>query len=405
MRTVKPKVFVELGTHSGNSYLAFCQAAQAAQLTVKCYAVDSWRGDDHSGFYDDTVYANLREYNQSHYGEFSTLLRTTFDDAVGYFSDGSIDLLHIDGLHTYGAVRHDFETWEPKLAPNAIVVLHDINVREHAFGVWRFWEELQARFPWNVEFNHCHGLGVLSMCGDGGAPGREWLKPNSPARNILPRYFASLGARIEEGDRYRAAIWSAAAGRKDLEGHLLGILSERDTEIGRLNDALGARDAEMGRLNDALGARGAEMGRLKDVLSARDAELSSIKTEREAQIVWLNDERRRLNSELNAHAANLADLQRRFDKLTRSFRWHLASERTGSFSPHRRPCFALAFHLRPFPHQRLSAWPASGIGVPIRRDPSRRGDRPPVLKRRGKPHAHLGRRSASVRAKRAGDLP
>ena len=367
MRTIRPKIFVELGTHTGASYLAFCQAAEDARLPVKCYAVDTWQGDEHSGFYDETVFAALNDYNQSRYGKFSTLLRTRFDDAVGYFADASIDLLHIDGLHTYEAVRHDFETWEPKLAPGAIVLFHDTNVRERGFGVWRFWNELKGRFPWNAEFVHCHGLGVLCI-GDGdGFPGREWLRPDSPNRPMLQRYFASLGSHIEAGERYRAAIAADAAYRADLENHLRSVLSERDAEIGRLNDALFVRDAEIGRLNDALFARDAEIGRLKaqvcgrdseivrlnaasaldseiarlknaasardaeigrlsDALSDRDRELSLVKAERDAQILWLNDERTRLDGELNALVAKLAELQRRFGKLTRSFRWRLVDE-------------------------------------------------------------------------------
>ena len=87
----------------------------------------------------------------------------TFDEAIVYFSDRSIDLLHIDGMHSYEAVKHDFETWLPKLAPGAIVLIHDTNVREYGFGVWKFWEEIQVWYPLNLDFTHSHGLGVLQL--------------------------------------------------------------------------------------------------------------------------------------------------------------------------------------------------------------------------------------------------
>ena len=74
-------------------------------------------------------------------------MRSTFDDALKHFSDGSIDLLHIDGRHFYDDVKHDYESWRPKLSQRAIVVFHDINVRERDFGVFRLWEELRDKYP------------------------------------------------------------------------------------------------------------------------------------------------------------------------------------------------------------------------------------------------------------------
>jgi O-antigen biosynthesis protein len=162
MEVAKPKMVVELGVHVGTSYFAFCQAVKSSNLNTAIFGVDTWQGDEHAGFYTDEIYNKVAGYNGSHYSKFSTLLRTTFDEAKDYFIDGSIELLHIDGFHTYEAVKHDFETWFPKLAENAIVLFHDINVRERGFGVFKFWDELKKQYP-HFQFDFGYGLGVLCI--------------------------------------------------------------------------------------------------------------------------------------------------------------------------------------------------------------------------------------------------
>ena len=157
----QPTVLVELGTHWGDSYFAFCQAAQEQTLRAKFFAVDTWRGDEHAGHYDDSVFNNVCQHNQR-YAEFSSLLRMTFDEAMNEFDDGTVDLLHIDGLHTYEAVRHDFEAWLPKMSKHGVVLFHDTEERGRDFGVWRLWAELKNRYP-SFGFEHSHGLGILFL--------------------------------------------------------------------------------------------------------------------------------------------------------------------------------------------------------------------------------------------------
>src|SRR5262245_18728740 len=103
----RPKVFVELGVHSGNSYCAFLQAIKKLRLPTQCYGIDTWTGDEHTGFYGNEVFVELSEYHDARYSQLSSLIRRTFDDSLTYFEDRSIDLLHIDGLHTYDAAKHD----------------------------------------------------------------------------------------------------------------------------------------------------------------------------------------------------------------------------------------------------------------------------------------------------------
>jgi O-antigen biosynthesis protein len=205
----RPKSLVELGTHYGTSYAGFLQAVRQTGIACTCWAVDTWQGDAHAGFYDgEAIYTAFRAYHAPRYAGFSTLLRCTFDEAAERFSAGAIDLLHIDGFHSYEAVSHDFQTWLPKLSRRGIVLFHDINVREREFGVWRLWDELSAQYP-GFAFPHGYGLGVLAT-GEEVAPGIRWLVESAPRSQPLAAYvsalFAALGRTITERQEFEAQI-------------------------------------------------------------------------------------------------------------------------------------------------------------------------------------------------------
>jgi cephalosporin hydroxylase len=189
LQELQPRVFVELGSHYGFSYFAACQAAEEFQLETKCFAVDTWQGDQHAGKYDDSVFQSVLSYNEAKYPKNSQLLRMTFDQALTKFQDLSVELLHIDGLHTYEAVKHDFESWLPKLAPGAVVLFHDTQVTDRDFGVWRYWKELMERYPRNMEFLHSHGLGVLQISSLENSNKCGWLASEIAQKQLLREFF------------------------------------------------------------------------------------------------------------------------------------------------------------------------------------------------------------------------
>jgi hypothetical protein len=196
---VAPSLIVELGTHFGESYFGFCQAVQEQGSACQCFAIDTWHGDPHTGFYSESIFNEVRTHNEEWYAQFSTLLRTTFDEATTCFSDASIDILHIDGYHTYDAVRRDFETWSNKVRPGGIVLFHDTAIRQGDFGVWRFWEEIRSDFR-TFSFLHSCGLGVLQIPGGPANAFIDLLLGDSEAdRTFLSAYYANLAtlAKLE----------------------------------------------------------------------------------------------------------------------------------------------------------------------------------------------------------------
>jgi hypothetical protein len=240
---LRPASILELGTHNGISYSAFCQAVKSFSLPTCCFAIDTWKGDEHAGFYGDEVYREFVAFHDQRYSAFSRLVRSTFDEALPHFDDGSI------------------EAWLPKLSANAVVLFHDTNVREGSFGVSRFWEELTGSHK-GLHFNflHGHGLGVLGL----------GLNYSSPLRLL---FDANQNGKLASGVR---EIFASI-------GRSTRLLCERSV----LEQALGDREAELAALQKALSALDGELRPLKHALTEREAQFTSLQStlvEREIQL-------------------------------------------------------------------------------------------------------------------------
>jgi glycosyltransferase involved in cell wall biosynthesis/GT2 family glycosyltransferase len=282
----RPRSLVELGAHNGVSYAAFCEAVLREKLECRALAVDTWRGDEHAGFYDDSVYADLAKFHDERYAGFSSLMRCTFDAALPYVLDGSIDLLHIDGRHHYDDVKHDYTTWLPKLSDRAVVLFHDTNVRERDFGVFRLWGELSQAHP-SFEFLHGHGLGVLAVGPRvEGAVAELCQLRDERAVGALRERFALLGERwiaTRDMQRQQRVRNDIAAKLKQTSEELATTRKWADTAQAEVNKLFpmytaliethrGVR-ANLARARYDVAARERELAERAAELSAREAAL------------------------------------------------------------------------------------------------------------------------------------
>ena len=312
----RPGTLVELGTHHGYSYFAFNQALQKLALKCRCFAVDSWTGDDHAGYYGDQVFESVARYNGKHFSDFSELLRMTFSEALSHFEDGTIDLLHIDGRHFYDDVKHDFEAWLPKLSKRAVVLLHDTNVRARDFGVYRLWEELKPQYP-HFEFLNGHGLGILGVGGDITLAVRSLFEATGEkeAAQAVREAYQRLGNAIVDRMNLEKllpqSVPSARYGQSSTETHNLSAeleqLSAKHVHLTGLYDRLNETHTQLTALYDELQQRHTRLDAMYHESENARAQLAEYHADLEAEFgVLLNAQQELERSLTESRAAEAA---------------------------------------------------------------------------------------------------
>lgn len=168
----KPQTVLEIGAGEGGTLMLLAMAA-APDATI--ISVDlphgafgggpSWKGIYFERFAVSSQRMHLLRVN-SH-------APTTLQRVREILADRQLDVLFIDGDHTYRGVKADWEMYGPLVARDGLVGLHDIVLHPPETGceVQAFWEELKARHAHDeIVANHKEvwgGIGVIETGGIG----------------------------------------------------------------------------------------------------------------------------------------------------------------------------------------------------------------------------------------------
>jgi predicted O-methyltransferase YrrM len=171
VRELQPKVVVEIGSAKGGTLYGWCQLATPDATIV---SIDLPGGDFGGGM--DQVHAALvgtyaKPGQAMHFLPRDSHAPETLDDLKTILAGRQIDLLMIDGDHTYEGVKSDYEMYAPLVRAGGLVAFHDVlphpgfpsckvdelwDQLKHADGVSEFFDYEQL-----AEWGQWGGVGVL----------------------------------------------------------------------------------------------------------------------------------------------------------------------------------------------------------------------------------------------------
>ncbi|MDE2439014.1 MAG: class I SAM-dependent methyltransferase [Patescibacteria group bacterium] len=153
-----PNVIVDLGVHYGDSTFLFCEAAMLEGIYPMIFGIDTFEGDYYTGRYNDVYEYTIKE---SYKYPLVHIRKETFRKFSEFCKENSIsiDLLHVDGSHSYEETKENYELFLPFLREGGCVLFHDTKME----GVKKLFDEITEGKDKDLfyEFDNNYGLGVF----------------------------------------------------------------------------------------------------------------------------------------------------------------------------------------------------------------------------------------------------
>ncbi|GAF79781.1 unnamed protein product [marine sediment metagenome] len=142
-------IIAEIGSCRGTSAIAFVKGLKAFNKKGIVYCIDPWTGSQTElerylwkkelAMGPDEFYRQF-EHNVKKMDCFDLIqpMRMKSNEAVKHFEDASVDLIFIDGDHSFEATYEDLTLWRPKLKRYGVFCGHDVDMPSVKDAVTRY---------------------------------------------------------------------------------------------------------------------------------------------------------------------------------------------------------------------------------------------------------------------------
>lgn len=133
---------MEVGTWRGASAVRWLRQQPAWMGLVDPYRAKldgSWEGRVSQPYIERIRRRAMRRVERHNRGALLEWLRMDSTQAAPQVADGSLDVVYIDGDHSFEAVQADVRAWWSKVKPGGFMVLDD-----HIGGRWWEWDVIMA---------------------------------------------------------------------------------------------------------------------------------------------------------------------------------------------------------------------------------------------------------------------
>ena len=151
LKLLKPQklhVIIEIGTMKGGTLFLLSRIAANDAIII---SIDLPRAKFGGGYpkYRIPLYKGFASQNQRVFLiRADSHLKSTLKKVQNILKDKKVDLLFLDGDHTYMGVKNDFEMYKPLLGKRGIVGFHDIVIHppEQDVNVYKLWNEIKQDY-------------------------------------------------------------------------------------------------------------------------------------------------------------------------------------------------------------------------------------------------------------------
>jgi predicted O-methyltransferase YrrM len=164
VRKLDPQTVLEIGTHRGGTLYLWARLARPDATLISIDLPGGKFGGGYSPFRAPIYRRFAQERQKLNLMRADSHDASTLEETRRLLSGRQIDLLFIDGDHTFEGVKKDWEMYSPLVRAGGLIVFHDVAGNYEETHVKAFWDTVKTSHPYREYMAHpegLYGIGVL----------------------------------------------------------------------------------------------------------------------------------------------------------------------------------------------------------------------------------------------------